>query len=457
MNKGYKESSSFRDPSGFLFWENGKLLRQINSGYKEDYDHLVRSGLYEKLVTKELLIPHKELAEHTGISEGCYKVIEPQLIDFISYAYEWSFNQLKDAALVTLRIQNLALKHGMILKDASAYNIQFYKGKPILIDTLSFEKYQENSPWIAYRQFVQHFLAPLALMSYCDIRLNSMLKNHLDGIPLEMASRLLPWHTKLNLGLILHIHTHSLAQKKYQASSAALVKPELSRKRMEALIKSLWQLIHKLKVREKDSEWMDYYTFTNYTPSSFDQKKTIIHGVIQDIKPSFVWDIGANTGEFTQLVSRLGIPCIAFDIDHLAVDRHYVQLKKHNLTNTLPLVLDITNPSPAIGWANNERMNLEMRKKPDLIMALALIHHLAISNNIPFEQIASYLGRLSDKLIIEFVPKEDSQVQLLLTSRKDVFPDYSKDSFLRCFKEVFHKIDALEIDDSTRTIFFMQK
>jgi hypothetical protein len=193
--------SSFRDPSGFLFIREGILYRQVNQVYREDYSRLMDSGLYEKLVKNGLLITHAETDIQPADGVLSYKVICPERVPFISYPYEWSFGQLQDAALATLSIQRRALKLGMSLKDASAYNIQFPKGKAMLIDTLSFEQYQEGEPWVAYRQFCQHFLAPLALMAYKDVRLNQLLRIYIDGIPLDLASKLLPRSTRWNLGL----------------------------------------------------------------------------------------------------------------------------------------------------------------------------------------------------------------------------------------------------------------
>ncbi len=189
-------AASFRDPSGFLFSRNGALYRQINRVYADDYDHLISSGLYDQLVKSGLLIPHREVSEKPVYPELAVKVIQPELVPFISYPYEWSFSQLKDAALATLAIQKRSIKAGMSLKDASAYNIQFINGKPTLIDTLSFEIYKEGKPWDAYRQFCQHFLAPLALMARVDVRLGQLLRVFIDGIPLDLASRLLPASTR---------------------------------------------------------------------------------------------------------------------------------------------------------------------------------------------------------------------------------------------------------------------
>ncbi|MFC1593962.1 SAM-dependent methyltransferase, partial [Candidatus Omnitrophota bacterium] len=205
-------ASSFRDPSGFLFYHNDSLYRQVNVIYKEHYEHLIHSGLYGALVKEGLLIPHVEVDLGLRRSDQGYKIIKPEVVSCISYPHEWSFSQLKDAALTTLTIQKKAMECGMSLKDCSAYNIQFKKGMPIFIDTLSFEKLQADQPWIAYRQFCQHFLAPLALMSYSDIRLNQLFRIYIDGIPLDLASRLLPGRTRFSPALFSHIHLHAKSQ-----------------------------------------------------------------------------------------------------------------------------------------------------------------------------------------------------------------------------------------------------
>ena len=208
-------AASFRDPSGFLFTRQGVLYRQVNQLYRENYDRLMTSGLAEKLIRGGWLIPHTEVDAPPADASLAYKVIRPELLDFISYPYEWSFSQLQDAALNTLAIQKMALESGMALKDASAYNMQFHHGRAVLIDTLSFEVYREGEPWVAYRQFCQHFLAPLALMAYTDVRLSQLLRVYIDGIPLDLAARLLPGKTRWDLGLATHIHLHAAAQQRY--------------------------------------------------------------------------------------------------------------------------------------------------------------------------------------------------------------------------------------------------
>ncbi|MEN6436739.1 MAG: SAM-dependent methyltransferase, partial [Anaerolineaceae bacterium] len=200
MTKNNIHSASFRDPSGFLFWSDGILYRQVNVSYQTHYDALMQSGLYAQLIKRGHLVRHEEVDQKPAYPEIAYKVIAPEKVSFISYPYEWSFSELRDAALLTLEVCNLALEKGLVLKDASAYNIQFVDGRPVLIDTLSFEKYQEGAPWVAYRQFCQHFLAPLALMAYTDIRLSQLMRVYIDGIPLDLASKLLPGSTQWKLG-----------------------------------------------------------------------------------------------------------------------------------------------------------------------------------------------------------------------------------------------------------------
>lgn len=450
------EESSFRDPSGFLYYQDGEIYRQINKEYSENYNLLMSSGLYSKLVEQELLIPHTEV-EGSPRNNNCYKIIKPENLNFISYPYEWCFSQLKDAAITTLKILKLAMEHGMSLKDSSAYNIQFRKGKPILIDTLSFEKYNEGSPWVAYKQFCQHFLAPLTLMSYKDIRLGQLFKIYIDGVPLDLASSLLPTKTYLKFSILANIHLNAKSQKKYENQIVDTKKYKISYKNLLSLIDSLEDTVNKLTWKLEGTEWGDYYSFTNYTNDSFDHKKLLVNKFIEQSNPNALWDLGANTGEFSRIASSKGISTIAFDIDPVAVEKNYLYSVEKKEENILPLLLDLTNPSPSIGWDNEERVSLKNRKHPDTVLALALIHHLAISNNVPLNKIAKFFANICNNLIIEFVPKSDSQVKKLLATRKDIFDTYNQENFEICFKNYFEIIASEKIKESERTLYLLQK
>ncbi len=448
--------SSFRDPSGFLFSRDNCLYRQINTFYKENYDLLIGSGLYDALVGAGLLIPHEEADISLAYSADAYKVIKPDPVPFISYPYEWCFSQLKDAALTTLRIQKKALDFGMSLKDCSAYNVQFRGGKPVLIDTLSFEKYCEGRPWVAYRQFCQHFLAPLALMSFKDIRLNQFFRIYLDGVPLDLASSLLPFATRFKFSLLSHIHLHAKSQKHY-AQKSVNTGGRMSRLAFLGLVDNLSSAVMKMKWQPEGTEWADYYEDSNYTSESFPHKKQIVGEFLDEIKPKNVWDLGANTGVFSRLAAARGIRTISFDIDPAAVEKNYRECAIHDDANILPLLLDLTNPSPAIGWMNQERMSLLERGPVDTAVALALIHHLAISNNLPLAKIAGFVHEISPWLIIEFVPKSDSQTRRLLSTREDIFPGYTQEGFEDCFKRSFTIVRAVKIKDSERTLYLMSR
>ena len=452
----HRIKSSFRDPSGFLFTFEGSLYRQINKSYQNEFDKMIDSGLYQKLVEKELLIPHEEVNVESSQPEKCYKTIKPKLIDFISYPYEWSFNQLKDAALTTLEIQKIAMDYGLTLKDSSAYNVQFLNGKPIFIDTLSFEIYQEGQFWKPYRQFCQHFLSPLALMNHKDIRLNQLLKIYIDGIPLDLTSKLLPAKTKTMFSLLAHIHTHSKKQKDYEGKQVDVKKRKLSKNSFVGVIESLHSAIKKQNISLEKTEWGNYYSDTNYSEVAMNDKKTIILNLIEKIKPKNVWDIGGNVGIFSRISSDKEIFTVCFDIDPVAIEKNYLECKEKNEKYLLPLLLDLTNPSPDIGWQNMERDSFLTRGPADLVFALALIHHLAISNNVPFELISEFFSRNCRNLIIEFVPKTDTQVKRLLSSREDIFSEYDYEHFEKEFERLFIIIEKKEIKDSERIIYYMQ-
>lgn len=455
-------ASSFRDPSGFVFRKNGSIYRQVNESYKGDYESLMSSGLYEELSGKNLLIPHEEVDLTPPAPREAYKIIKPRKIQFISYPYEWCFSQFKDAALTTLKIQEIALEFGMSLKDSSAFNIQFNGNKPVHIDTLSFEEYREGQPWVAYRQFCQHFLAPLAIMSYTNVKLNQLLRIYLDGIPLDLASSLLPLGSRFRFTLLSHIHFHARSQEHFSDRADAVKQvnkdgKKMSRTALMGLIDSLESAIKRLTWKSRDTLWSDYYGgSSNYSTEALDHKKEIVGNYLDEVEPDEVWDLGANVGLFSQISSQRNIRTISFDFDPGCVEANYLKCKKDDRKNTLPLLLDLTNPTPGIGWQNEERMSLAERGPTDAALALALVHHLAISNNTPLPKIADFFSQICRYLIIEFIPKDDKQIQKLLASRKDVFTNYSRNNFIESFERVFSILSVEGIMDSERSVYLME-
>lgn len=452
-------SGSFRDPAGFVFRRNGQIFRQVNRVGAGDYEMLMGSGLYSSLRQRGWLVEHEEAAEQPMVSADAYKVLRPHTVNFVSYPYEWSFSQLQDAALLTLDTQLLALEHGMSLKDATAYNVQFLDGRPVLIDTLSFGPYREGEPWVAYRQFCQHFLAPLALMAHTDIRLNQLMRSYIDGVPLDLASRLLPGKTRWQPGLLVHIHLHARSQRAYSSTEGAQPKRpmKVSKLGLVGLLQSLRKAVAKLGWKPEGTEWAEYYRATNYSNSAFDHKQTLVAEYIGSVAPRTVWDLGANTGVFSRIAATAGASVVAFDIDPAAVESNYRQVRTGEGQALLPLLLDFTNPSPGLGWAGSERDSLVARGPADCAMALALIHHLAISNNVPLGKVAQYLAQLCRHLVIEFVPKSDSQVKRLLSARKDIFDQYDQPHFEEAFSEHFRILRATPVQGTERTLYLMQR
>lgn len=448
--------SSFRDPSGFLFYREGQMRRQINKVYKENYEQLMNGGLYRALLDEKLLLAHEEIDIKGALTQEAYKVIKPEALAFISYPYEWCFSQLKEAALTTLRIQKRALDFGMSLKDCSAYNIQFKAGRPVLIDTLSFERYREGRPWAAYRQFCQHFLAPLALICYTDIRLSQLLRIYIDGVPLDLAGELLPLSSRFKFSLFSHIHLQARAQKHFADKSINKDAHKMNRLGFAGLVDNLESAVKKLKWQPKVTEWSDYYTDTNYSAQAIQHKKQLVSEFLGQIKPKSLWDAGANVGLFSRIAADKGIETVSFDIDPACVEKNYLDCLKEGRTNILPLLCDLTNPSPAIGWENQERFSLIERAGADALMALALVHHLAISNNLPFNRIAQFFSRMCNWLLIEFIPKDDSQIRRMLSTREDIFGNYRQEVFEAEFKKYFAIQAAQGIRDSRRTLYLMR-
>jgi hypothetical protein len=449
-------ASSFRDPSGFVFQKNGTIYRQVNSIFKEDFDLFINSGCYDHFVKNRWLIPHEEVTGNLTGTANYYKTLKPEKIPFISYAYEWSFDMLKDAALLTLQLAKEGLSYGVLLKDATHFNIQWLHGKPVFIDTLSFEKYDAAKPWIAYRQFCENFLSPLLLMHYTQQPVQSLLTIYPEGIPLSMTRSLLTWKSKFSFHTFLHIHLQDrLASKKIGKESAE--QNSFSEKKLLRLFNSLQSLITSLQWKNKPTVWGNYYEEANERNNYIEQKKNIISKWISEMHfLKTAVDLGANEGAFSFLLSQKNIQAVAIDFDPNAINKLYKKIKKENEKNILPLIIDLSNPSPAIGFNNSERVSFLNRTDVDMVFALALLHHLCIGKNIPFEKIAALFQQMTNYLIIEFVPKEDEKIQLMLRQKKDIYSDYTTENFEKTFKHYFEIIKKESTGDSGRIIYLMK-
>jgi hypothetical protein len=428
-------------------------------GYRDNYEHLMASGLYASLVQKGLLVPHEEdPGQPDGPGDATFITLRPQRIPFLSFPYEWCFSQLKDAALLTLRIQRLALRHGMSLKDASAYNVQFLKGNPILIDTLSFERIPEGRPWVAYRQFCRHFLAPLAVMSFCDPRLHQLLQASPEGLPLDLACAMLPGRTRLSPGLAIHLHAHSRFERRYQdaQSSPTMCRKSLRVKDLASLADHLHSTVAGLGYKPLGKFWSSYDPAHSYGQEALQFKGAWVHETLDRLPRGLLWDVGANVGTFSRTAASLGFNVIAFDSDEGAVERNYVSSKAAGQPGLLPLVADLASPSPGTGWEGVEHAALLDRGPADAVMALAVMHHLAIGANVPLGQLAALFRRCGRYLLLEFVPKEDPQVSGMLAFREDCFPEYTQEGVEAAFGEHFMFLRRDPLPGSQRVLYAME-
>lgn len=455
------DPASFRDPSGFVFRRDGTLYRQVQASGADDWHAFLTTGLYERLAADRLIVEHRDEEVELAALPGSVAVIRPRAIEVISYPYEWCFSQLKEAALLTLELQARALDAGMRLKDASAYNIQIVDGRPILIDSLSFEVAAATEPWPAYRQFCEHFLAPLALIAHRDARCGLMLREFIDGIPLDLAARLLPVRTRFNLGLSAHIHLHARAQRRAAGEAPPAPDAERPQRRISetgqrALLDSLRRTVEGLRW-QPSSHWSEYASATSYSDAATASKADIVRELLTTVGGGTAWDVGANTGVYSALAAEAGYRVVAWDQDAASVEAHWRRVRGSGQPAVLPLVLDLANPSPAIGWALEERASFLERGQPDVVLALALVHHLAIGNNVPLPGVARLFARMARHAVVEFVPKEDPMTRRLLAARPDIFEHYTIDGFREAFGDPFRIVREVPVVDSPRAIFLLER
>ena len=415
----------------------------------------MQSGLYAELVESGRLVPHAEVSLERRFDERAHAVLAPVPLPFISYPFEWCPGQLRDAGLATLQIQKRALVHGMVLKDATAYNIQFHNGRPVHIDLLSFERARGGEPWVAYRQFCEHFVAPLALARYRDVRLLGLLRAHLEGIPLDVASRLLPWHTWLRPSLFIHVHAHAwTAARLTSDGGTGERRARVGRRGVAALTDSLERCVRRLDWTPPPSAWRDYTSERLYSEAALSGKRDAL---VRWLSRGYerVVDAGANVGEFSRLAAEHAPLVISLDGDYASVERHYRQLRADTVERIVPLVVNLANPSPGLGWDHAERESLFTRCRGDVVLALALVHHLTLSAGAPLDRVASLLTRFAPAAIVEYVPRDDPQARRLVANRHAAH-EYDRAGFEAVFAQHFRIAQTRELPESGRILYQLE-
>jgi hypothetical protein len=449
-----KEPSSFRDPDSVLEFDTVFYYRKMSVNYLPHFIHFKKSGLKDELIKEGYILPFEEIVVEQPNVGFANQVLKTEKIPFVSYPYEWSFSQFKEAALLTLKINLIALKHGMILKDASMFNVQFIGCKPIFIDLASFEVYTKDKPWRAYYQFCKHFYAPLFLAAKKNIFIPKLLQYFIDGIPLKEAVSLSSTISFFSSGPFLHLYLHAKREGKVVETK---VEKKVKQQQLVNIIKHLEISIEKLKLNQKKTTWDDYNQNNNYIAESKVDKALIIKNFLQKIEGKNAMDIGANDGFYSQLLVEKGMYTLVLDIDEMAIDRAFKENYNLDSSKIHPLQINLANPTPAIGWNNTERKSFWERCQVDVIQALAVVHHLAITHDISFKEIAKKLAQHTQYLIVEFVDPDDSQAQILIQNKPHHTQGYNQVNFEIAFNTFFNLIDKRIIIGSKRELYLYEK
>ncbi len=460
------EPGSFRDRNGRVYYYNDEIYRGLSQKAFEDWEALSATDFYSHYSKAMKIVPTEQVQTDSTQSiqipfaQSWEAVLKHDRIPFISYPYEWSFSMLKDAALLQLELLGAALDEDMIVKDSSAYNIQWFGSQPVFIDIPSFEKLQTSEPWVGYRQFCQLFLYPLFLQAYKDVTFQHWLRGSIDGILPEEICNLLSTRDFFRPGVFMHVYMQNKMQDRHK-STTKNVKAELklagfSKELVKSNVKRINKLVEGLRWKRKQTEWSDYQNIHNYSDEDHKLKEEFVEKVSRLRSWPLVWDIGCNTGNFTRIVADNADCVVAMDADHLAIENLYCSLHRDKDTNILPLVINLADSSPNMGWRGLERKSLVERGSPDLTLCLALVHHIVIGANIPMAEFVQWLAGLKTALIIEFVTKEDDMVRTLLLNKEDHYDDYELEYFKKCLNDYFYIRDEKILNSKKRILFYAE-
>lgn len=450
---------SFRDNKARIFIKDNEIYRKIFNEGANDFENIKNSAVIKNRIKKKQFIDYQE--ERFEEEEGVYKIIKHPSIKFITYPYEWCFEQLKTAALFHLEFQVELLNEGNNLKDGSAYNIQFINNKPIFIDFMSVEKYKEDEPWLGYKSFCEQFLYPLLIQSKTSVNTNEIFKGNLDGIPLSTTYEILnKFKNYFDTKVLFHVFLLHYLDTKYKKNGLGKKIKPISRTPENLIyqLKDLISYIKKLQIRKKNTIWANYSKDNFYGKDDETKKESFLKKILQKKKYRTICDFGCNDGRYSTLASDyVGESIVAIDNDVSSLNRCFENSKENNL-NILNIQMDITNPSTRSGWLEEERESFFDRFKFDLIINFAVMHHIIIGKNIPMESFIEYLSKLSNEIILEFIPKDDEAIKTMLLNRKDIFLNYSEENLKKIFIQNNLKIlDEIIVTKSNRKIFYLRK
>ena len=467
------DGGSFRDRANRVYRVGSEIVRGLDAEALANWKAVQAQPFFRKFMDDGRIVSTSDLPANAPVStdKEWAGYVQHERIPFLSYPYEWSFGMLKDAALLHLDILDEVIPAGWTLKDASAYNVQFIGARAVFIDIPSFTPYTAGDPWIGYRQFCMMFLYPLMLSSYRGIDYRPLLRSNLDGIDPDTANQILTGYTRFRKGVLGHVYLHAKMQARHKnkdLDEARSLTEEVDQRPAErksgrhseamvmGVLQGLRRTIEKLSMPGDRTTWGSYETDHSYAEASLAAKASFVEQVVDEKRRRSAWDIGCNTGSFSQIAAENTDYVIAIDGDVAAIERLYQRQKSASAPNILPLVMDIANVSPAQGWRGAERKALEERGKPELILCLALIHHIVITANIPLYQFIDWLRWLGSEVIIESVGRNDDMTRMLLRNRVDQYAELDDANFEGLVSEKFEIVRAQPLKGGTRRLYHLR-
>jgi SAM-dependent methyltransferase len=456
------EPGSFRDPDSAVFTADGKVLRGLSGRAADDYERLSGTSFFPRLVGSGHIVRtavHEGGAPPSPRGAPWTRVLEHERVPVVSYPYEWPFAMLREAASLQLDVLIAALGEGISLKDGTAYNVQFFGSRPTFIDIGSFEP--ASGPWPGYRQFCQTMLFPLMVQAHLGVPFQPLLRGSIDGLTPSQVAGMFSGLRRFRKGVVRNVTLHSVLERRVTTASEQ-VKSELkdsgfSADLAKATAKNLAKLVSGLEVARRGSTWSDYRDTCSYSDADAEAKQAFVRSAIAGGDAGLVLDLGANDGVYSLLAAEQADYVVAVDGDEMVIDRLYRRLRAERNENVLPLVMNLVDPSGGIGWRNRERAAFADRVRPDVTLALALVHHLAIAANVPLPEVVSWLRSFGGRLVVEFVHVDDVQVQRLLANKPaGLFDDYRREAFEALLAEQFLVHEQQSLPGGSRTLYLAE-
>jgi SAM-dependent methyltransferase len=456
---GGLEPGSFRDPESRVFYAGDDVYRALSPDGVADFEALAATGLLDD----DRVVRTERAADGSGALADLLVhepagVLRHERIPFVSYPYEWPFSMLKDAALLQLDLLLAALEHDMVLKDSTPYNVQFKGARPVFVDVGSFERLREGEPWVGYRQFCMLYLYPLLLQSLKGVPFHPWLRGSIDGITPGQMRGLLSFRDRFRRGIFTNVFLHARLERRY-ADRPDQVKQEVRRVFKKELfvanVQKMRKLVQRLQWNPPGGVWTEYGERNTYTDDDARRKDEFVREVARSREWDLVWDIGCNNGRYSRIAAEGAKTVVALDADQGPVELLYRDLRDEGNEQILPLTMNLADPSPGLGWRGLERRSLPDRGSPDLVLALALVHHVCISANVPVKEVVDWFASLGSALVVEFPTREDPMVKKLMAPKREgLHPDYELEFFERQLGESFEIERSERLQSGTRVLYF---